>query len=349
MRGAGMLRWVGVLAIGIAVGALAGDIVAAHVGAALPSASPVRLTTRVANATLERTLRYPATADWTADGQVYAPTGGIVTQVATPSGVFHAGDIALLVDERPMVVIPGPLPAFRALALGSRGRDVRALQDFLVKRGYAVNQDHSVYTAATTAAVKQWQRSLRAPVTGSVALGDVLFMDPTYLDGSPLRWTDVVHVGAPIVPGVPILDRLGGVPSLRLEFGGSLPPQVTPGLRGVAAFPGGGTLDIVVGAVSASQQSTIVELTTATGLLCATADCLRLVPAAGTTDVQVLFTLVPKTTGPSVPASAVQSAADGTSFVERADGTRVPVRVVATSGGTAIVDGVSVGDEVILP
>jgi hypothetical protein len=346
---AGLLRWPAVLIVGVLIGVAAGGIVASRAGATLPNAVPARQTIRVEAATLERLLRYPATAEWTATGVVYAPSGGLVTQIVTPSGVFHSGDVILRVDERPMVVIPGEVPAFRAMTVGSRGRDVRALQDYLATRGLGVNRDRNVFSTTTTAAVKAWQRSLQVEANGSVALGDLLIVDPAAFGASPLRWTDAVRVGAPIAGGTPMLERLADAPSLQLVFGGSLPPQVTEGLTGVATFPNGDKLDVVVGAITATQGMTTVEMTTPGGRLCQAADCLRLVPAAGTTKIDVVFTLVPSTTGPAVPAAAVQSAADGSSFVERAAGIRTPVRVLAASGGTVIVDGVTIGDEVVLP
>jgi peptidoglycan hydrolase-like protein with peptidoglycan-binding domain len=345
----GLFRWVVVLAVGMVIGVAAGSVVASHAGAALPSVAPVRQTIHVAQATLERTLHYPASAEWAAVGQVYAPSGGVVTEVVTPSGVFRAGDVALRVDERPMVVIPGPVPAYRALDVGSRGRDVRALQDFLARRGFRVNPVHAVYTAMTAAAVRAWQRSLQVPTSGSVALGDLLVVAPGDLGGSPLRWIDGVHVGAPIAAGTPILSRLDEAPNVWIDFGGSLPTQIVEGLSGVAQFPGGAPVSVVIGAITQSHGATRVQLTAPGGPVCRAAGCLELVPAAGITDVQVVFTLVPSTTGPAVPSAAVQSAGDGSTFVERADGTRIAVRVIVASGGTAIVHGVTVGDEVVLP
>jgi len=64
---------------------------------------------------------------------------------------------------------------------------------------------------------------------------------------------------------------------------------------------------------------------------------------------RVIFTLIPKTVGPLVPAVAIESDASGSSFVTMANGSRTPVSIVVTSGGSAIVSGINVGDEILLP
>lgn len=56
--------------------------------------------------------------------------------------------------------------------------------------------------------------------------------------------------------------------------------------------------------------------------------------------------VVPQTTGTAVPAAAVHTAADGSTYVVMQDDSRRPVTVKASSNGLVIVDGVTEGESV---
>jgi len=135
-------------------------------------------------ATVSRTLRALATAEWPTVRGLYAPTSGVITEVVASPGVLRAGNVLMRVDERPVVVVPGEVAAYRPLDLGAQGRDVASLQRYLRGAGFVVDDDLERFTAVTAAAVREWQRSLGFRPTGSVALGDVLFVPPSLL-GSP--------------------------------------------------------------------------------------------------------------------------------------------------------------------
>lgn len=313
-----------------------------------PEPPSVRDSFIVQDGTLSRSLRLPAVASWTVLGTVRSPAGGIITEIVTASGVFQPGDVVLRINERPMVVIPGSVPAFRDMTVGTRGRDVAALQAYLGELGYQVDDVGDTYTQVTETAVRGWQEALGLPATGTVSLGDVLIIDPVALE-APLRWTESVDVGVPLAPGTAILERLSAAPALTLEFGGSPPAQLEAGIQGVAIFLNGQRRDITLTAFESSQGRQSAVLTARSGTLCAVDDCLRLAPPAGDASVEVEFILVPETTGPMLPVAAIQTDASGQSFVERPDGTRAPVRVLVASGGSAVVDGVSAGEEIMLP
>ena len=343
----GAARWLAVLLIGVLIGLAAGRYVIDRTMVAVePVVAPE--TVRVEEGTLGRTLRLPATAAWDVTGTVYSPAGGVVTAVTSASGLLEPGSVLLRTNERPMVLIPGSVPAFRQLRVGTRGRDVTALQRHLASLGYRVDTTANRYSNVTAAAVRRWQRTLGVPQTGVVALGDVLFVPEGELD-APFRWTDAVAIGAPLSAGEPILERLAASPTLTIEFGGAAPAQLEPGLVADVAFPGGASRRASLSAIHQDLGRTWATLDPIEKALCEGAECLQLVPLAGEAAIDVTFTLVPETTGPLVPVAAVQSDAAGHAFVELPDGTRKPVTVRVASGGSAIVDGVSIGDELILP
>lgn len=342
-------RWVLLLLAIFGIGLAAGGYVFGRLTPMSAAADPEPRTYRVQAGTLGRAINFPAVASWEVEGIVYAPAGGVVTEIVARSGPLKAGDIVLRLDERPIVLLAGPIPAFRDLAMGVRGRDVAALNRFLAGLGYRVRAGDPRYTSATRSAVKAWQKSLRLPATGIVRLGDVVFAEPTVLSSQPFRPASGVAVGAPINPGTPILERLGATPNIVIEFGGSPPEQVSVGLQGVATFPSGRQACVALSAIRIEEGRTVAEVSGAGGPLCAADACLGLVPASGETRITVEFTLVPEVTGPQLPAAAVQSDAGGQAFVELADGIRRPVEVVVASGGLVIVRGVEPGDVVILP
>jgi peptidoglycan hydrolase-like protein with peptidoglycan-binding domain len=285
---------------------------------------------------------------WEVGGTIQAPTGGIITEVVTSSGLLKPGDVLLRIDERPVVLVPGDIPVFRALEEGSTGRDVAALQLYLASLGYDVDATSTRYSKVTAAAVRRWQETLGIGQTGVVALGDVVFVSESALQ-APLRWTDAVFVGATLATGMPILERLAPRPTLTMDFGGSPPTQLEPGVAGDVTFPSGGHRSVVLSPIHSDLGHVWATLDSDGGVLCDVVDCLDLVPADGVTPLDVTFTLVPETTGPLVPVAALQSDATGKVFVELPDGRRRTVTVRVASGGSAIVDGLVVGEEIVLP
>ena len=139
---------------------------------------------------------------------------GTVTWIAPGGDVVHRGEALLRVDDRPVVLLYGSLPMFRPLAeaapvaapaapataaapaTGTRpatkagpttrtqptarvapttGRDVEQFERNLRRLGYAGFTVDETFSAATTKAVKRWQRDLGKQETGRVEQGDVVY------------------------------------------------------------------------------------------------------------------------------------------------------------------------------
>ena len=129
---------------------------------------------------------------------------GTVTAVPKPGTVVERGQALYSVDNRPVTLLYGDLPAWRRLAAGmTDGPDVKQLEQNLVALGHATEVDVGVderFTSATTAAVKRWQKALGAEETGAVELGQVVFLPDA------LRVADVkAEKGAPVPPGTPVI------------------------------------------------------------------------------------------------------------------------------------------------
>lgn len=77
------------------------------------------------------------TATWPVHQVAVNQASGTLTRLAVGRGdEVHAGDVLYRVDERPVVVLEGSVPAFRALSVGVEGADVKQLTRFLVAKHY---------------------------------------------------------------------------------------------------------------------------------------------------------------------------------------------------------------------
>ena len=129
---------------------------------------------------------------------------GTVTAVPKAGTLVELGQSLYSVDNRPVTLLYGDLPAWRRLAAGmADGPDVKQLEQNLVALGHATEADVAVdekFTAATTAAVKKWQKATGAEETGAVELGQAVFLP------GALRVAEVkAEKGASAPPGSPVL------------------------------------------------------------------------------------------------------------------------------------------------
>jgi hypothetical protein len=91
------------------------------------------------------------------------------------------------VNNEPVPLLYGPLPAYRAFSVGiSDGADVAELTADLIALGYGGDLTPSNhYSSFTAAAVERWQNALGLPATGEILLGAVVF------EPGPIRVTSV--------------------------------------------------------------------------------------------------------------------------------------------------------------
>jgi peptidoglycan hydrolase-like protein with peptidoglycan-binding domain len=191
-----------IAAAGVAVAARGGGAGAAAAGAAdgEPGVSSVAVARRdlVARTDVDGTLGYAGTL------RVAGQSQGVVTAVPDGGTVVERGQPLYWVDNRPVLLLYGDLPAWRRLAAGmSDGPDVRQLEANLVALGHATEAELTVdekFTTATTAAVKRWQKAAGVEETGVIEPGQAVFQPGAF------RVAEVkVEKGSPAPPGQPVL------------------------------------------------------------------------------------------------------------------------------------------------
>ena len=171
-RGARRAAWIGA---GLAV-ALGGGLAVIAPGHAAPAEEDVarpRSTDTVARQTLQQRQALDGTLGYGRETTLAAAAHGTVTWLPEVGAVLDRGQQVARVDDRPLVLLHGTMPLYRALEPGVRGPDVRQLKDNLAALGYPVSGDDR-YTAATATSVRAWQKDLGRERTGVVQPGDVV-------------------------------------------------------------------------------------------------------------------------------------------------------------------------------
>jgi peptidoglycan hydrolase-like protein with peptidoglycan-binding domain len=148
----------------------------------------------------------------TADGELgYGPartaTGrlsGTVTALAATGSTVKRGRALYRVDDQPVVLLYGALPAYRTLTPGTQGADVRQFERNLAALGYDGFTVDDEYTWDTAEAVRQWQDDLGVEETGQVEPGRVL-----YARGAVRVDSHSAAVGDTAQPGKGVLTYTG--------------------------------------------------------------------------------------------------------------------------------------------
>lgn len=180
-----------VLAVTLGAGAIAATVaLAARGGSSGDPAAATAATGSTATATATISRRDLVEID-TEDGTLgYADArtvtnrlAGTVTWLSPPGRVVRPDRTLYRVDESPVVLMNGTIPAYRSLGpRSSEGVDVRQLERTLRAAGHDPDRRMTVdkaWDAGTTAAVVRWQDAHGLPETGAIELGRIVFMPGT--------------------------------------------------------------------------------------------------------------------------------------------------------------------------
>jgi multidrug efflux pump subunit AcrA (membrane-fusion protein) len=252
------------------------------------------------------------------------------------------------VDDRPVLLLCGAVPAYRDVHEGDAGRDVRQLNRNLhVPAGEA-------FTARTKAALEQLQRDKGCNVTGKLSLGDAVFLP------RPVRIGKVAgELGGSARPGVRVAQATANVLHVQVDVDASQQGEVKKGDRAEVTLPGNAFVEGTVarlGRVAQVPQGKDADPAAATVPAFISLDDPGAARGLESAPVQVDVTTAGVQGALSVPVTALVGKSGGGLAVEvvRADGRRalVAVRVglFDDARGRAQVEGdLRPGEHVVVP
>lgn len=282
-----------------------------------------------------------------------AGRAGTMTWLPEESAVVVRGERLYELDGRAVRLLRGRVPAWRDLAPGAEGADVRQLEQNLRALGYDGFEVDDEYTWATADAVEEWQEELGVPETGTVALGDVVFLPDRARVGS-LR----VSVGDLVAPGQAVLGTTGTAPAATVELDPGQRRMARDGASVTIGLPDGSTVrgrieDLRTEVTEADPADPGGEDTTT---LVVTAALLgdegrRAARSYDTATVDVTFVAGERPDVLMVPVAALLALREGGYGLEVVDGGRstyVAVEVGLFSGGMVEVSGEGIAEGTVV-
>jgi multidrug efflux pump subunit AcrA (membrane-fusion protein) len=325
--------------------------------------------TPVSTATVERgrlsdmvtqygTLTYRARSD----GSPYAVINrarGIYTKLPVSGGEVDCGDVLYRVNDKPVLLLCGSTPAYRSLSRGDSGPDVARLNANHVDLGYAtraqLDPSSSSFSSRTAFALEKLQAKLGEDRTGSLALGQAVFLPQS------LRIARVIgELGGSAHPGAPVLYATSRTLEVQLALDASQQGNVKPGDRAQITLPGNTAATGKVDRLGRVAQGSAGQDNNAVGATIPAYISLDDPEQAGGLDrapVQVEITTKGVESALSVPVTAIVGKAGGGFAVEvvRVGGRRelvaVKLGLFDTAGGRVqVIQGdLRQGDRVVVP
>jgi len=180
------------------------------------------------------------------DGSPYAVVNqarGVYTRLPDTATKVDCGGILYRVDEHPVLLLCGTVPAYRALHTGDAGQDVRQLNRNLHELGYDakahvhIDPADNDFTVKTAKALEVLQRNKGVYVTGALASGDAVFLPEAVriakVSGEP---------GGPARPGAQVLSVTSDTLHVQVDLDPSQQGQVKTGNRAQITLPGNTTV-----------------------------------------------------------------------------------------------------------
>lgn len=282
---------------------------------------------------------------------------GTITGLPKLGQVIRQGHVLYKVGGKPVVLLKGSgIPAYRTLSKGMKGDDVRQLNDDLVTLGYATRDEidpgSGYFSTATADALKSLQKDVGLDKTGSLDLGQAVFLP---LDTARISKVSAT-LGGTAPPGNPVLQATSTEPQVTVALNVSMQSQVKAGDAVKITLPDGRTTDGKVASVG-----TVAKAGTNGGSSTIDVSITMADPGvAGRLDqapVQVSITTQSVDNALAVPVNALLALAGGGYAVEVAEpGTPrhlVPVTLGVFDEGAGTVQvtgsGLTAGRHVVVP
>ena len=286
--------------------------------------------------------------------------GGTYTELPENGHKVGCGGVLYRVDDEPVVLLCGAVPAYRVLHTGDTGQDVRQLNRNLHQLRYDADAHVHIdpgdidFTFKTEKALELLQHDKGLRVTGALAIGDAVFLP------EPVRIANVTGaLGGAARPGARVLSATSDKLHVQVALDPSQQGEVKNGDRAQITLPGNtpvsGTVEGFgrVAQVPAGPDSKAADATIPTYI---SLDHVAKARGLDRAPVQVDITTKGVENALSVPVTAIVGRSGGGFAVEavRAGGrgelVAVQLGLFDTGGGRVQVEGdLREGDQVVVP
>jgi len=176
---------------------------------------------------LTGTLTYRARSD----GSPYSVINqakGTYTELPEEGDKVGCGDVLYRVDDEPVLLLCGTVPAYRDLGIGDEGDDVRQLN-----RNLHVGPHNDEFTWQTQEALEQLQHDKGLEQTGALDIDDAVFLPRA------VRIAKVTgQLGGPAQPGAEVAQATSDSLEVQVELDASQRGLVKKGDRASITLPG---------------------------------------------------------------------------------------------------------------
>jgi peptidoglycan hydrolase-like protein with peptidoglycan-binding domain len=197
---------------------------------------------------LDGTLTYRARSD----GSPYSVINqalGRYTELPDNGDKVECGDVFYRVDNKPVLLLCGTVPAYRDLYFGDVGKDVGQLNRNLhtlgydAKAGVDIDPDYNAFTDKTVRAFQLLQHDKGLSVTGYLAIGDAVFLPESVriakvsgeLGGSAQPGA---QPGGSAQPGAQVLYATSDTLEVQVDLGASQQGEMKEGDPAQITLPG---------------------------------------------------------------------------------------------------------------
>ncbi|HEX6683124.1 MAG TPA: peptidoglycan-binding protein [Candidatus Limnocylindrales bacterium] len=261
---------------------------------------------------------------------------GTITWLPASGAAIGRGQTLYKVDNKPVVLLHGNLPAFRQLSVGTKGEDVGQLEANLHALGYRGFTVDEEFTDSTAVAVERWQEALGLDETGVVELGRVVFTEAGIRVDAPQA-----EAGQPAAPGQKVLTYTGTAKVVTVELDPADQRLAKPDVKVGVALPDGkaveGTITKVSTVIKPSDERNASSLETKLEVLVSIPDGFD-----GVAAVDVSFTASERKDVLTVPVAALTALGEGGFGVQVIEGSTaryLPVKTGLFAGGRVEISG----------
>ena len=348
-----------------AVTATGGVAVMSDANQAAPAAQePAANTVKVEKGELSSMVSLDGTLTHRArpDGSPYSAINqarGTYTKLPDEGDKVDCGDVFYRVDDDPVVMLCGAVPAYRDLNIGDEGNDVRQLNRSLHDLGYdadagvEIDPAENCFSWQTQEALKELQDDKGFEETGALDVGDAVFLPKS------ARIAKVTgELGGSAQPGGQVAQATSDALEVQVSLGASQQGEVKKGDRAQITLPGNRSVKGKVDrlgrvARTAGEDDAVGDATIPVYI---SLDEPKKARGLDRAPVQVEITTKGVKSALSVPVTALVGKAGGGFAVEvvRDGGRReliaVDLGLFDTTGGRVEVEGeLREGDRVVVP